>query len=121
MWGSRFIKNGRITNSPLYRRLLSWGGTKLSNIVLHTKYKDMTSGFEGFQRHVLENMIFENFMSNGHMYQTEMKYYCRNYNTIEVPINYIGSSSSLKANSVLEALAILFKLKKNEKRVFSNG
>ncbi len=117
IWGSRFIKGGDISNHPLYRRILSSGGTVLANLVLGTKLKDMTSGFEGFQAHILADMNLNNFLSKGHMYQTEMRYYCRNYHTKEVPIHYIGSESGLKLRSVTEALRILFQLKKNEKRV----
>ena len=121
VWGSRFIEGGGMYNHPLYRRMLSGGGTMLSNLILGTHYKDMTSGFEGFQRHVLESLDLDAFLSRGHFYQTEMRYYCRDYKTIEVPINYIGSSSSLKAKAVTEALKTLFSLKKNEKRVKKNG
>lgn len=46
---------------PLYRRILSQGGTFLANLVLGTRLKDMTSGFEGFQRKVLENMNLDGF------------------------------------------------------------
>lgn len=118
VWGSRFVKGGDISNHPLYRRILSSGGTLLSNLVLGTRLKDMTSGFEGFQADVLKKMNLDNFLSTGHMYQTEMRFYCRKFNTIEVPIHYIGGSSSLKFKSVKEALSILFKLKKNEERVW---
>lgn len=121
VWGSRFIPGGGISSQPLYRRFLSSGGTVLSNVVLGTHLKDMTSGFEGFQRHVLENMNLDRFLSLGHMYQTEMRYYCRHLHTIEVPIHYIGSSSSLNKSSVTEALRILFKLKKQEKEVMKHG
>ena len=117
VWGSRFVSGGGIENHPLYRRILSKGGTILSNLVLGTKLKDMTSGFEAFQRQVLEEMDLDAFLSQGHMYQTEMRYYCRNKRTIEVPIHYIGGSSSWKGSSVTEALRILFELKKNESRV----
>ena len=117
VWGSRFVKGGGISNHPLYRRILSSGGTLLANIVLGTSLKDMTSGFEGFQRNVLESMDLDKFLSKGHMYQTEMRYYCRNYHTVEVPIHYVGSESSFRMKSVTEALRILFKLKKNEKSV----
>lgn len=117
VWGSRFIEGGDIQNHPLYRRLLSSGGTVLSNIILGTKLKDMTSGFEGFQRSVLENMDLDAFLSRGHMYQTEMRYYCRNKKAIEVPISYVGSQSSIKLKSVTEALKLLFCLKKNEKNI----
>lgn len=118
VWGSRFVKGGDISNHPLYRRILSSGGTILSNLVLGTKLKDMTSGFEAFQADVLRRLDLNNFLSNGHMYQSEMRFYCRNLNTIEVPIHYIGGSSSLKFKSVTEALKILFQLKKHEKEVW---
>ena len=117
VWGSRFVAGGGIENLPLYRRVLSGGGTFLANLVLNTKLKDMTSGFEAFKAEVLRNMNLDAFLSTGHMYQTEMRYYCRDLNTVEVPIHYTGSSSSLKLKSVTEALRILFMLKDNEKRV----
>lgn len=117
VFGSRFVKGGDISNHPLYRRVLSHGGTVLANLVLGTKLKDMTSGFEAFDSRVLANMDLDKFLSKGHMYQTEMRYYCRKYKITEVPIHYIGGSSSLKFKSVKEALHILFQLKKNEKLV----
>ncbi|MBR5387437.1 MAG: glycosyltransferase [Clostridiales bacterium] len=120
VWGSRFIKGGGLENDPIYRRILSGGGTFLSNLVLGTKLKDMTSGFEAFKKEVLEKFEFDKFLSTGHMYQTEMRFYCRNYRTIEVPIHYTAGKSSLKFKSVKEALVILFKLKKNEKLVYKN-
>lgn len=118
VWGSRFMDGGSMKEQPLYRRMLSQGGTFLANIVLGTKLKDMTSGFEGFQRKILESMNLDAFLSRGHMYQTEMRYYCRNLRTIEVPIHYVGSASSLKSSSVLEALKILFMLKKHERELW---
>ena len=114
VWGSRFMKGGSMREQPLYRRILSQGGTFLANLVLGTKLKDMTSGFEGFQRKVLENMNLDAFLSTGHMYQTEMRFYCRKLRTIEVPIHYVGSASSLKSSSVTEALRLLFQLKRKE-------
>ena len=107
-----------MSHQPLYRKILSSGGTILANIVLGTKLKDMTSGFEGFQAHVLQSMNLDRFLSTGHMYQTEMRYYCRDLNCVEVPIHYIGGDSSLKWKSVKEALEILFKLKEHEKEIW---
>lgn len=117
VWGSRFTSGGGTDHQPMYRRFLSSGGTILSNAVLGTKLKDMTSGFEAFQVDILKNMNLDAFLSTGHMYQTEMRYYCRKFNTVEVPIHYTGSTSSLKMKSVTEALKILFMLKNNEKKV----
>ena len=121
VWGSRFMPGGDISDHPWYRRLLSSGGTYLANLVLGTRLRDMTSGFEGFQRHVLESLDLDRFLSKGHMYQTEMRYYCRNLKTVEVPIHYRGGASSLKWKSVAEALKILFQLKKNESNIWIKG
>lgn len=118
VWGSRFVKGGSISNHPLYRRMLSSGGTFLSNLILHTRLKDMTSGYEAFNADVLKQMDLGKFLSTGHMYQTEMRFYCKDFNTIEVPITYIGGDSSLKPKAVVEAIKLLFKLKKNRKNVF---
>ncbi len=118
VWGSRFTKGGEMSHQPLYRKILSSGGTILANVILGTKLKDMTSGFEGFQAGILQSMNLDKFLSTGHMYQTEMRYYCRKLNCVEVPIHYIGGDSSLKASSVTEALVILFKLKKHEKQIW---
>lgn len=121
VWGSRFIQGGGLEKDPLYRKILSKGGTILSNLVLHTKLNDMTSGFEAFRREVLENMDLDKMLSKGHIYQTEMRYYCRNYKTVEVPIHYIAGGSSLKLKSVKEAFEVLFKVKENEKNVMKQA
>lgn len=120
VWGSRFVEGGDISHHPFYRRILSSGGTLLANLVLGTRLKDMTSGFEGFKREVLEEFQLDKFLSTGHMYQTEMRYYCRNKKAVEVPIHYVGGESSLKLKYVIEALKILFQLKKHEKEVRSS-
>ena len=121
VWGSRFVEGGGISHHPLYRRILSSGGTILANVVLGTRLKDMTSGFEGFQRYVLEDLKLDRFLSTGHMYQTEMRYYCRNYRTVEVPIHYVGSESSFRFQVVAEALRILFQLKKAGKTIYRDS
>ena len=118
VWGSRFCKGGEMSHQPLYRRILSSGGTILANLVLGTKLRDMTSGFEGFQADVLKRMNLDKFLSTGHMYQTEMRFYCRHLRCVEVPIHYIGGDSSLKLKSVTEALKILLQLKKHESQVW---
>lgn len=121
VWGSRFMKGGEMKNLPLYRRFLSRGGTFLSNFVLGTHLRDMTSGFEAFTAEVMNEMNLNAILSKGHMYQTEMRYYCRNKKTVEVPIHYVGGESSLKGSSVTEALRLLFLLKENEAHFWKRG
>lgn len=121
VWGSRFMDGGSMRDQPLYRRILSLGGTWLANLALGTGLKDMTSGFEGFQREILEQLNLDCFLSTGHMYQTEMRFYCRRLHTVEVPIHYEGSASSLTGGSVMEALRLLFKIRENEPNVIAGG
>lgn len=78
----------------------------------------MTSGYEAFRREVLMKMNLDKFLSTGHMYQTEMRFYCRKLKTVEVPIHYMAGGSSLKFKAVTEALSILFKLKKHEQYIW---
>lgn len=119
-FGSRFMRGGCEKEVLLYRKLLSKGGTILSNLVFGTKFKDMTSGYEAFQRDVLMNMNLDNFISKGHIYQTEMRYYCSGMKYTEVPITYVGGESTLKMKSVTEAIKILFEFKKNKQHVLIN-
>ena len=118
LWGSRFVKGAGLCNDPLYRRFLSKGGTLLANLVLGTNLKDMTSGFEAFNSNVLKQLKFSSFLSKGHIYQTEMRYYCRNFHAKEIPIHYTGGNSSLKIHSVKEAISVLFCLKDNDEKVW---
>ena len=118
VFGSRFMEMGGVIDDPIYRRFLSKGGTFMGNVVLKTHYIDMTSGFEAFRREVLQNLQLDHFLSKGHIYQTEMRYYCRNLNYKEVPIHYIAGDSSLSIKSVKEAFSVLFQIKENEKNVW---
>lgn len=117
VFGSRFMKGGAEIDVKLFRRIVSKWGTWLANIVLGTKLTDMTSGFEGFKSEVLSSFNFENFLSRAHMYQTEMRFYCRKTKHIEVPIHYVGGRSTFKKKILFRAFSILFKLKENEKKV----
>lgn len=117
VWGSRLVKGGKFVNVPLYRQLISRGGTILSNFILNTKLKDMTSGYEAFNANVLKKLDLDCFLSKGHMYQTEMRYYCHKYRSVEIPISYIGGKSSFRFKSILQALKTLFMLRRNMKNI----
>ncbi|MDI6591850.1 MAG: glycosyltransferase [Patescibacteria group bacterium] len=54
--GSRYIKGGRIINWEWWRKLLSWGGVKISRLLLGLKIKDCTAGFKCYNRKFLEEM-----------------------------------------------------------------
>jgi dolichol-phosphate mannosyltransferase len=110
VFGSRFCENGKFEEGPKQRYLVSRGGTVLTNLVLGTKLKDMTSGFELFRRPVLEEVLARGIRSRGPFFQTEIKTYCRHLNTVEVPIRYRSPSHNLSNVSIQDAFANLWRL-----------
>jgi len=110
VFGSRFCDGGRISETSLKRRILSGGGTFLTNLLLGTKLRDMTSGYQLFTRAALQSVLNRGIHSRGHFFQTEMKVYCRNFAVAEVPIHYRAASESVNPRAVRDALANLWRL-----------
>jgi dolichol-phosphate mannosyltransferase len=108
VFGSRFI--GRFEDSSLKRRFISWGGTRLTNLLLGTRQTDMTSGFELFSRQTLSMVIARGIQSKAHFFQTEIKAYCRNQKFVEVPITYRSASARLGLPAIKDAFRQLGRL-----------
>ena len=62
VFGSRFCEDGQITDTPWKRRFISLGGPFLPNLLLGTKLRDMTSGYELFSRPVLQEILARGFV-----------------------------------------------------------
>lgn len=107
-FGSRFINGGSMGDSPFKRRLLSKTGTVLANILLGTRLRDMTSGYQGFHRNVVAKIIAHDFKSKAHFYQTELRYLLRKHRTCEVPIHYQAPSPRVSKNAIRNAYQTLF-------------
>jgi glycosyltransferase involved in cell wall biosynthesis len=114
---SRFLRGGGVENFPFYRRVISWGGSFLSNLWLGTRFSDATSGFQAFKSHVLRSMDLDRFVSVGGIYSTEMKYYCSHFRYREIPFTYVGSTSNFRLKWVLVALKTLLILPANKRVV----
>jgi len=110
VFGSRFCKGGKFTDAPLSRYFISRAGSILTNILLGTKLKDMTSGFELFTIAALRQVLEKGIQSRGHFFQTEIKAYCRNLRTAEVPIHYRTPSQNVNAAVIMDAFRNLFRL-----------
>jgi dolichol-phosphate mannosyltransferase len=108
VFGSRFI--GRFEKSSFKRRIVSWGGTMLANLLLGTTQTDMTSGFELFSRDTLAMVIDRGIQSRAHFFQTEIKTFCRKLRFVEVPITYRAASPRLSRAAVMEAFSQLWRL-----------
>ncbi len=109
-FGSRFMRGGVIENSSLKRKLVSYGGTCLTNLLIGTKLYDMTSGFEMFTRETLEKVLAEGIHSRAHFFQTEIKIHCRSLKIAEVPITYSMASPGMSYGPVNEAFHQLWRL-----------
>jgi dolichol-phosphate mannosyltransferase len=110
VFGSRFCEGGRISQSSFKRRVISRGGTVLTNLLLGTRLKDMTSGFELFSRAALEEVLERGVHSRGHFFQTEIKAHCHSLRIAEVPIHYRAASNSVNNHVLKDAFTNLWRL-----------
>jgi dolichol-phosphate mannosyltransferase len=110
VFGSRFCKGGEFSERPLSRYIISRGGSILTNLLLGTKLKDMTSGFEMFTSGALRKVLDKGIRSRGHFFQTEIKTYCRDMRIAEVPIHYRAPSQNVTMAIIIDALKNLLRL-----------
>jgi Glycosyltransferases involved in cell wall biogenesis len=107
VFGSRFMKGGSMRDSGFRRFVLSRVGTFLANALLGTKLTDMTSGFEGFHRHIVKELLDHRFRSRAHFFQTEVRYFLRRKKFVEVPICYGTPSPRVSGGAVRNAVGVL--------------
>jgi dolichol-phosphate mannosyltransferase len=112
VFGSRFMKGGRMSDRSWKRYGVSLGGTLLTNLLVGTSQTDMTSGFELFSRATLEMVLRKGIQSRAHFFQTEIKTYCRQLRFVEVPIHYRAPSPRLGSSAIGDAFHHLWRLRK---------
>jgi dolichol-phosphate mannosyltransferase len=110
VFGSRFCAGGTISDSSKKRKFISSGGTFLANLLLGTKLKDMTSGFEMFTREALQEVLKRGIRSRGPFFQTEIKAYCRHLRITEVPIQYRAASHNVGNQALKDSFSNLWRL-----------
>jgi dolichol-phosphate mannosyltransferase len=110
VFGSRFCAGGSISDSSFKRKVISRGGTILANLLLGTKLKDMTSGFEMFSQPTLQRVLERGIKSRGPFFQTEIKTYCRNLRIAEVPIQYRAASHDVNNKALKDSFSNLWRL-----------
>jgi dolichol-phosphate mannosyltransferase len=107
--GSRYIEGGGVTNWTLGRRALSRGGNLYARAVLGIPFNDLTAGFVGFKRHVLEAIDLGSISSEGYSFQLELKFraFRLGFTFVEVPIVFfdrVAGTSKMSRAIVAEAL-----------------
>jgi len=110
VFGSRFCGGGKITDSSRKRKLISRGGTILTDALMGTDLSDMTSGFELFSRDALKYILSKGIYSRAHFFQTEIKIHCRNLRIAEVPIHYRAASPGVNTSVLKDSLYNLWRM-----------
>lgn len=117
--GSRNIKNGGVKNWGILRNLISKGGSFYSRLVLNCPIHDLTGGFNGWRKDVLEKINFEKIISKGYCFQIEMKYraFKNGAKIKEFPIIFkdrTQGKSKMSKNIFFEALLNVLKIRFNK-------
>ena len=87
VFGSRFMKGSHYETS-LFRKIVSKMGTFVANVWLNMDYSDATSGYQAYKKETLQEFEFDNFISFGGMFQTEIKYYVYDKRKEEIEREY---------------------------------
>lgn len=115
--GSRYIKGGTIPKEwGWHRKFISFMGNKVARFFLTKKYHDFTSGFRATRRHVLINALTPRFLSNHYAYKLDLFWRLHQQEAVivEMPIQFIDRKkgySKLPANSILDSLRVLLRLR----------
>ncbi len=115
--GSRYVEGGGSEEEwGLRRRVLSMIGNAGIRAVTGIRTRDVTSGFKGFRRDVLESLDMTEFRCKGFAFLPEETSACQRlgYRVVEHPIVFaqrVSGESKLSAAIVLEAIWRLLPLR----------
>lgn len=115
--GSRRVRGGGVRNWGLHRRFVSWGGSQYARLVLGVPTRDLTGGYNGFRREVLEKLDLDQISSTGYCFQIELKYRASmlGFRLSEKPIVFpdrIAGESKMSGSIFMEAVVQVWKLRR---------
>ena len=114
--GSRYVPGGDVSNFSAHRKLISRAANVYARILTQLPVRDITAGFVGYQRHVLERIPFDRIMSDGYGFQIEMKHHAHKLGARfhEVPIVFrdrYNGHSKMNKKMIWEGLRVGWRLK----------
>ncbi len=115
--GSRYVAGGGTARWPLARKIISRGGGLYARAVLGADIQDLTSGFIGWRRAVLEALDLDSIHASGYGFQIEMKVRATRagFSVLESPIVFHdreAGQSKMSSKIVLEALGLVWRLRR---------
>lgn len=116
--GSRYVKNGGLTNWSLSRRILSRFANFYVKLILGFPVMDATSGFNAYRVDALKALNLEEIKSDGYAFLVELKYklYKMGQKITEYPITFSErreGRSKMSSKIIWEAIKLPWKLKLN--------
>ena len=107
--GSRYVKGGGVADWCMLRRLLSRAGSLYARIVLGSPIRDLTGGFNAWNRAVFEKVDLADIRSTGYCFQIELKYRAvlNGFSWVEVPILFkdrVHGRSKISGAIAMEAM-----------------
>ncbi len=114
---SRYTVGGGTKNWSFIRKLISRFGSFYGRLILNVNIRDLTGGFNGWHRYVLEKMNPDTIASEGYTFQIELKYRAKlaKFSVAEIPIIFEerrAGKSKMSSKIVFEAMWRLWSLRK---------
>jgi dolichol-phosphate mannosyltransferase len=110
--GSRWVKDGAISNWSKFREYLSKSANAYANVLLSLGVKDTTSGFRIYTSALLKKMEIATIRSEGYCFQIEMtrRAVSRGGSIAEVPITFIERAHGVSKMSFAIALEAVLRI-----------
>lgn len=107
--GSRWVPGGGVVGWPLYRKVLSRGGSAYARFALGVPVRDMTGGYRAFTADAVERIDLDAVLSQGYCFQIDMLWHAQvaGLRIREVPITFPErerGSSKMSGAIVVEAM-----------------
>jgi len=114
--GSRYVAGGGTKNWGFARKAISRFGGVYARLILGLAIHDMTGGFNGWRRRVLEAIPLDSIKSEGYSFQIELKFRAARagFTLREFPIVFVDrrvGQSKMSNRIVLEAMLRVWALR----------
>jgi dolichol-phosphate mannosyltransferase len=119
--GSRYIPQGGVDGWGWFRKVISRGGSWYARTVLGIPIRDLTGGFNLWNRKVLETIGLDTLRSEGYAFQIELKHraYLEGFSIVEYPIRFTDRTqgkSKMSKQIVWEAMIGVWRMRADRKR-----
>lgn len=114
--GSRFIPGGQDADRPFVRRMISEIARRYTRTLLSLPVEDVTSGYRGFSRRLLEAVDFDTFSSTGPSIVQELMFraHVKGFKMKELPIVFVDRTrgqSTLTFKILVQSLLFVPRLR----------